>query len=129
MRSVLLRRALAAVALVVGLSGCGASAATTGVGPSASASSTELQVGDQGQFLQTLLKASGQLDRVAYKVDFAQFASGPLVNAAFASKNIDLGFMGDTPASATVSGSIPVKTIGVAKYAGPVSVLEARPGI
>jgi sulfonate transport system substrate-binding protein len=51
------------------------------------------------------------------------------VNAAFTSNNIDVGFMGDTPASATVSGAIPVKTVGVAQFSGAVSVLEARPGI
>jgi sulfonate transport system substrate-binding protein len=88
-----------------------------------------VRVGDQGQFLQTLLKTAGELDGAPYKIEFAQFASGPLVNAAFTAGNIDAGFMGDTPASATVSGGIPVRTVGVAQFTGPVSVLVARPGI
>lgn len=128
---------LVAVALLIGLAACGSSNATTAAGSTGSsvasaagiAQGTVVRVGDQGQFLKTLLQTSGQLDGAAYKVEFAQFASGPLVNAAFTSNNIDFGFMGDTPASATVSGSIAVKTVGVAQYSGAVSVLEARPGI
>ena len=113
--------------------GSGSSNAATSASPSGSVAGipagTVLRVGDQGQLLQTLLQTSGELKGAPYKIEFAQFASGPLVNAAFTAHNIDAGFMGDTPASATVSGGIGVKAVGVAKFAGPVSVLEARPGI
>jgi sulfonate transport system substrate-binding protein len=122
------------VALATATAACGSSDAKPAAGGSSASaagipSGTVLRVGDQGQLLQTLLQTSGQLQGAPYKIEFAQFASGPLVNAAFTANNIDVGFMGDTPASATVSGNIGVKTVGVAQFAGPVSVLEARPGI
>ena len=143
--SVLLRRApwraATAVVLAVTAAACGgggsspkaAAPESTTVSPSSSAgdaipAGVALRIGDQGQFLQTLLETAGELD-APYEIEFAQFASGPLVNAAFTSGNIDLGFMGDTPASATVSGKIPVQAVGVAQFTGPVSVLAARPGI
>jgi sulfonate transport system substrate-binding protein len=136
--SQLVRRVVLSVVVVVALAtvtaACGSSDSNTAAaGSSASVagipSGTVLRVGDQGQLLQTLLKTSGELQGVPYKIEFAQFASGPLVNAAFTARNIDVGFMGDTPASATVSGGIGVKTVAIAEFAGPASVLEARPGI
>jgi sulfonate transport system substrate-binding protein len=136
--SQLVRRVVLSVVVVVALAtvtaACGSSDANTAAAGSSESvagipSGTVLRVGDQGQLLQTLLKTSGELQGVPYKIEFAQFASGPLVNAAFTARNIDVGFMGDTPASATVSGGIGVKTVAIAEFAGPASVLEARPGI
>jgi sulfonate transport system substrate-binding protein len=130
-----LQRAFISVLVAAVVAACGSASADRTASPGSTASlagvapGTVLHVGDQGQLLQTLLHTAGYLDSVPYKVEFAQFASGPLVNAAFAAHNIDVGFMGDTPASATVSGSIPVKAVGVAQSSGPASVLEARPGI
>jgi sulfonate transport system substrate-binding protein len=142
MTSHLVRRRAAGVILLLALSStavaCGSAGATRSATSSASGAAasvagvppgTVLRVGDQGQFLKTLLQTSGQLQGAPYKVEFAQFGSGPLVNAAFTAHNIDVGFMGDTPASATVSGGIPVKAVAIGQYSGPVSVLEARPGI
>jgi sulfonate transport system substrate-binding protein len=88
-----------------------------------------LRVGDQGQDLETLFSASGVLKGAPYKVQFDQFGSGPLVDAAFAAHQIDLGTMGDTPAAATVSSHLGVRAVAVAKWDGPVLVLLAKPGI
>ena len=88
-----------------------------------------LRVGDQDQELQTLFSGVPSLTNVPYHVQFEEFASGPLVDAAFASHQIDVGTMGDTPAAATVSSHLPVKAVAVAKWDGPVLVLLARPGI
>jgi sulfonate transport system substrate-binding protein len=88
-----------------------------------------LRVGDQGQDLQTLFRASGVLQGAPYTVQFDQFGSGPLVDAAFAAHVIDLGTMGDTPAAATVSSHLGVRAVAVAKWDGPVLVLLAKPGI
>jgi sulfonate transport system substrate-binding protein len=88
-----------------------------------------LRVGDQQKDLQTLFSASGALAGAPYQVQFDQFASGPLVDQAFAAHAIDVGTMGDTPAAGTVSGKLGLSTVAVAKWDGPLLVLLARPGI
>ncbi len=88
-----------------------------------------LRVGDQQKDLQTLFSASGTLTGAPYQVQFDQFASGPLVDQAFAAHVIDIGTMGDTPAAGTVSGRLGLSTVAVAKWDGPLLVLLARPGI
>ena len=128
----------AALAGLVGAAGpftSGAASATTKLVQHTAANRPEipsglvLRVGDQGQDLQTLFQASGVLRGAPYTVQFDQFASGPLVDAAFAAHDVDLGTMGDTPAAATVSSHLGVKAVAVAKWDGPVLVLLAKPGI
>jgi sulfonate transport system substrate-binding protein len=127
-----------AVAVFLGVCGAGtgsSSASPVGrIGRTASSAAKipkglTLRIGDQQQDLQTLLQVSGVLKGAPYQVQFEQFASGPLVDAAFAAHDIDLGTMGDTPAAATVAGHLGVKAVAVAKWDGPVLVLLARPGI
>jgi sulfonate transport system substrate-binding protein len=119
--------------LAVAGAGCAATTATSAhlvdTTGSKIPSGTVLRVGDQAQDLETLFKVSGVLTGAPYKVQFDEFASGPLVDSAFAAHDIDLGTMGDTPAAATVSGHVGVKAVAVAKWDGPVLVLLARPGI
>src|SRR5947209_3438253 len=85
-----LQRAFISVLVAAVLAACGSASADRTASPGSTTSvagvapGTVLHVGDQGQFLQTLLHTAGYLDSVPYKVEFAQFASGPLVNAAFA---------------------------------------------
>lgn len=126
--------ALATAVLFAVVSGGSASASLTAIHRSAVNSSKipsgfVLRVGDQEQELQTLFQASGALKGAPYQVQFEQFGSGPLVDAAFAAHDIDVGTMGDTPAAATVPSHLGVKAIAVAKWDGPVLVLLARPGI
>src|SRR5580698_11474902 len=65
-------------------------------------SSVVINVGDQQQELETLLNVSGVLAGTPYKVNFVEFDSGPLVDAGFAAHRIDVGSMGDLPASLAV---------------------------
>jgi sulfonate transport system substrate-binding protein len=88
-----------------------------------------LRIGDQEQELQTLFQVSGVLKGAPYQVQFDEFGSGPLVDAAFAAHDIDLGTMGDTPAAATVASHLGVKAVAVSKWDGPVLVLLERPRI
>lgn len=88
-----------------------------------------LQVGDQQQFLQTLFKASGALAGAPYKVSFDEFNSGPLVDAGFAARKIDIGFMGDLPASLAVRSGLPVSAVASMLPIGASEYLLARPGI
>jgi sulfonate transport system substrate-binding protein len=90
---------------------------------------TVLNVGDQEQFLQTALTDSGALKGAPYKVNFVEFDSGPLVNAGFAAHQIDLGYMGDLPASLAVQAGLPVKAVAAMLPIGASEFLLAKPGI
>ena len=90
---------------------------------------TVINVGDQQQDLQTLFQASGALAGAPYRVNFVEFASGPLVNAGFAAHRIDVGFMGDLPASLAIGSGLPVEAVAVDRPIGPAEYLLAQPGI
>jgi sulfonate transport system substrate-binding protein len=85
--------------------------------------------GDQQQQLETLLNASGVLAGANYKVNFVEFDSGPLVDAGFAAHRIDVGTMGDLPASLAVKSGLPVKAVAVDLPVGASEYLLAKPGI
>jgi sulfonate transport system substrate-binding protein len=113
-------------------SGVGSAGSTSPAAAQASAggsSGTVLNVGDQQQDLETLLQASGVLAGAPYKVNFIEFDSGPLVDAGFAAHRIDVGFMGDLPASLAVKSGLPVKAIAIEHPIGAWEFLLAKPGI
>jgi sulfonate transport system substrate-binding protein len=90
---------------------------------------TVLNVGDQDQALQTLFQYSGVAKSASFKINFVEFGSGPLVDAGFAAKQIDVGDMGDLPASLAVQSGLPVKAIAVDLPIGASEYLLAKPGI
>ncbi|HWE55380.1 MAG TPA: ABC transporter substrate-binding protein [Acidimicrobiales bacterium] len=92
-------------------------------------SGLELNIGDQDQFLETLFKASGALTGASYKANFVEFDSGPLVDAGFAAKRIDIGFMGDLPASLAAKSGLPVEAVAAFLPIGASEYLLAKPGI
>ena len=92
-------------------------------------STVTINFGDQQQNLQTLLTDSGVLNGADYKVNFIEFNSGPLVDAGFAAHRIDVGSMGDLPASLAVKSGLPVTAIGVSLPIGPSEFLLAKPGV
>jgi sulfonate transport system substrate-binding protein len=129
-------RALRATALTTGLlavvSAC--ATASAGQGPSggsagSGSSGLVLNLGDQQQEFETLMQASGALKGASYKVNFVEFDSGPLVDAGFAAHRIDLGFMGDLPASLAVKSKLPVEAVAVQEPIGAQEFLLAKPGI
>jgi sulfonate transport system substrate-binding protein len=120
-------RAVALAGLVAVAAGCAATTAATQT--TDSSSGAVLNVGDQQQQMETLLQASGALAGAPYKVNFAEFDSGPLVDAGFAAHRIDLGSMGDLPASLAVRSGLPVKAVAVDLPIGANEYLLAKPGI
>ena len=90
---------------------------------------TVLNVGDQDQELETLFQYSGVAKSAPFKINFVEFDSGPLVNAGFAAKQIDVGDMGDLPASLAVQSGLPVKAVAVDLPIGASEYLLAKPGI
>jgi sulfonate transport system substrate-binding protein len=99
-RSLKLPTTLLALLAVVA-AGCGSSS-SSGDGPkvakpAASAKGVTLRVGVQKDGIRPLLKESGALEGVPYKIDYSVFAFGPpLVEAAVADK-IDVAAVGSTP--------------------------------
>jgi sulfonate transport system substrate-binding protein len=112
------RVGLAAIALVLALAGCGSSSSHARTpadeSPSSAASGavagaaavtvpatvppgTTLRVGDQLEFLQTILATTGLDKDLPYKLKWAGFIGGPPMLQAFHADAIDAGFVADTP--------------------------------
>ena len=89
---------------------------------------TTLRIGDQGGGLETPLELAGELDDVPYDTEFATFASGPLVNEAFAADAIDIGIMGDTPALLSYAAGLDTVVVGIRSSDGVAQTLVAAPG-
>jgi sulfonate transport system substrate-binding protein len=125
-------RALYAASMAGLLAVVSACAATANAGQTTSgggSSGVVLNLGDQQQEFQTLLESSGVLKGAPYKVNFVEFDSGPLVDAGFAAHRIDVGFMGDLPASLAVKSKLPVVAAAVYEPIGADEFLLAKPGI
>src|SRR3984885_5823355 len=107
--------ALSLASLLAVVSACATSstAGTTAAAPAAPSAGKVLNLGDHQQELGALLSVSGALAGAPYKVNFIQFDSGPLVDAGFAAHRIDVGSMGDLPASLAVKSGLPVKAVAV----------------
>ena len=104
-RSPQLARALAALVLLaapaLAAAGCGGggteNASAGASGSSSSSKAVTLRVGVQKDGVRSILQASGQLEKLPYKVSFSTFTYGPpLVEAAGADK-IDVAGVGSTP--------------------------------
>jgi sulfonate transport system substrate-binding protein len=123
--------ALACLAAVITVlaSACASATRATQTSLGSTSPGSALNVGDQQQELQTLLKVSGALNGAKYQVNFVEFDSGPLVDSGFAARRIDVGTMGDLPASLAVKSGLPVKAVAVDKQIGASEYLLAKPGI
>ncbi|WP_426573713.1 ABC transporter substrate-binding protein [Aquihabitans sp. McL0605] len=58
---------------------------------------TTLHIGDQLDYLKTVLEVSGQDQGLDYKVDYASFVGGPPMLQAFKGGSVDAGFVASTP--------------------------------
>ena len=119
---------LSVAALGAVVSACAVSQAARD--PSSSGySGVVLNIGDQQQDLETLFASSHALAGARYKVNFVEFDSGPLVDAGFAAHRIDVGTMGDLPASLAAKSRLPVVAAAVNLPVGASEYLLAKPGI
>ena len=130
-RSAAISRTLraASLACLLGVVSACATTAAAGQTPSGGSSGTVVNFGDQQQEFQTLLQSSGALKGAPYKVNFVEFDSGPLVDAGFAAHRIDVGYMGDLPASLAVKSHLPVVAVAAELPIGADEFLLAKPGI
>jgi sulfonate transport system substrate-binding protein len=94
----------------------GSSGSTTGSSSNVSdrpASGGALRVGDQaGTGAQALLTAAGLLDKLPFKVTFADFTSGPPMLQAMSSGSLDIGGVGDAPPVFAAAGGAQISIVG-----------------
>jgi sulfonate transport system substrate-binding protein len=122
---------LSVAGLVAVISACASSQAARVSSSSGNSGSSGvvLNIGDQQQDLETLAAASHALAGADYKVNFVEFDSGPLVDAGFAAHRIDVGTMGDLPASLAAKSHLPVVAVATDQPIGSYMYLLAKPGI
>jgi sulfonate transport system substrate-binding protein len=146
-RTPLTRRALTgllALALVGGLlAACSSSASTRTAGatgaaetvppatvPASIPAGTVLRVGDQLDYLKTVLKLAGEDQNFPYKVDYSAFIGGPPMLQAFQGKAIDTGFVGSTPLIFAQAGQQDIKAVaGWASEHGSYGLVTSDPSI
>ncbi|WP_280262245.1 ABC transporter substrate-binding protein [Nocardia wallacei] len=93
---------LLATVVVAALTGCAnndqaAGPAATGPLPTEIPPGTKLVVADQQERVQTWLRASGELERLPFTVEFANFVGGPAILEAFRAGAADVAQVGDVP--------------------------------
>jgi sulfonate transport system substrate-binding protein len=87
---------------------------------------TVLRVGDQLDYLKTVLKLAGQDTKFPYKVDYSAFIGGPPMLQAFQADAIDTGFVGSTPLIFAQAGSQDVTAVaGWASQHGSYGLVTA----
>ncbi|MFF6909711.1 ABC transporter substrate-binding protein [Streptomyces sp. NPDC012389] len=95
------RRTLPALLLPLALllAACGGSASSTGSGGGSTdgKGSVTLNVGDQKGGYEAILRASGELDDLDYRVKWSTFTSGPPLLEAVSAGAVDIGGVGNTP--------------------------------
>ena len=144
-----LRRAHATVLVVVALAaaalvGCSSAASTrtdtasgepTTTAPPATTASTipagtVLRVGDQLDYLKTVLRLAGEDQDFPYTVEYSAFIGGPPMLQAFQGGAIDTGFVGSTPLIFAQAGKQDIVAVaGWATENGSYGLVTADPSI
>ena len=91
---------------------------------------TTLKIGDQLEYLQTILSVSGQDKDLPYTVEYANFIGGPPMLQAFQGGAVDAGFVASTPQIfAQASGQDIAAVAGWAPEQGLGGLISADPSI
>jgi sulfonate transport system substrate-binding protein len=97
--------------------------------PDAIPAGTTLRVGDQLEYLQTILRLSGEDEDFPYEVEYSSFVGGPPMLQAFQGGALDTGFVGSTPLIfAQAQGQDIVAVAGWAGEKGSYGLVTA-PGV
>ncbi|MFJ9988906.1 MULTISPECIES: ABC transporter substrate-binding protein [Streptomyces] len=93
------RRTLPALLLPFALllSACGGASSADPGGNTDGKGSLTLNVGDQKGGYEAILRASGELDDLAYRIKWSTFTSGPPLLEAVSAGAVDIGGVGNTP--------------------------------
>jgi sulfonate transport system substrate-binding protein len=132
--------AAAAILSSLALAACGSGSSTptaasfhskpsaSAAAPAASAAGVTLRVGDQaGTGAEAQLQAAGLLSKLPFKVQWADFTSGPPLLQALSSGHLDVGGVGDSPPVFAAAGGAKIALVGA--YANnPASAGLVVPG-
>ncbi|GII67041.1 ABC transporter substrate-binding protein [Sphaerisporangium krabiense] len=122
-------RLLAAAGLAATLAACGASASSQGSsGSGGGLAGVTLRVGDQKAGSQVLLTASGELDKLPYKVTWAQFTSGPPLLEAVNAGGVDIGAVGNTPPIFAAAANSKIAVVAADQMNAKSSAVVVPPG-
>jgi sulfonate transport system substrate-binding protein len=92
-------------------------------------SGTELVFADQNEETQTLMRASGQQEKLASDTSYANFLGGPEILEAIRGDAVDLAYVGDTPPiQAQASGEL-VPIVAALRTSAPDYQLAVRRGL
>lgn len=81
--------------------------------------SVTLKVGDQKAIsIEVLLRASGQLENLPYKIEFSTFTAGPPLIEAAGAGGIDLAQVGNTPVIFGAAANADIKIVGALAATG-----------
>ncbi|WP_020573940.1 ABC transporter substrate-binding protein [Actinopolymorpha alba] len=130
--------AVLALALAA-LAGCGNSGAATepdgtravpsaGELPSKVPAGTKLVVADQSENTQSALRASGELDKLPFTVEFANFTGGPAILEAFRAGAADVAGVGDTPPIQAQASGEDVPIVAAVQRSSRNTRLAVAPG-
>lgn len=90
---------------------------------------TELVFADQNEETQTLMRASGQQEKLASDTSYANFLGGPEILEAIRGDAVDLAYVGDTPPiQAQASGEL-VPIVAALRTSAPDYQLAVRRGL
>jgi len=132
------------VLLVALLSACSSAASTrtgdSAGGPAATAPpatkaasippGTVLRVGDQLDYLKTVLRLGHEDQGYPYTVEYSAFVGGPSMLQAFQAGALDTGFVGSTPLIFAQAGGQPIKAVtGWASENGAYGLVTVDPSI
>ncbi|MBH0780149.1 ABC transporter substrate-binding protein [Nocardia bovistercoris] len=132
-------RAIAALLTVatvasLGLAGCASNDDPVGTGsadaplPTEVPAGTTLTVADQSERLQQALRLSGELDKLPFKVEFANFIGGPAILEAFRAEAADVAPVGDVPPIHALAAKQDVPIIAAYQTAPEAMKLAVAPG-
>ncbi|KAA0019000.1 ABC transporter substrate-binding protein [Antrihabitans cavernicola] len=96
--------------------------------PTAIPAGTKLVIADQQERIQTLLRASGELDRLPFAYEFANFVGGPSILEAFRAGSADVAGVGDVPPIQALLAGQDVPIIAAAQSDPNNTPLAVAPG-
>lgn len=103
------------------VAGAAPTPATARNGAAVNLAGVTLHIGDQaGSGAESLLKAAGLLNKLPFKVQWADFTSGPPMLQAEAAGSVDIGAVGDSPPIFALSGGAQLDLVE-ALSAGPAA--------
>ncbi|MGN2639210.1 ABC transporter substrate-binding protein [Nocardia takedensis] len=98
---------------------CGGDSEPAADGGPVDLSTVTLKVGDQKAIsIEVLLRASGQLENLPYKIEFSTFTAGPPLVEAAGAGGIDLAQVGNTPVIFGAAANADIKIVGALSATG-----------